>query len=317
MSTAQKKSSLNHSPSNVNIFRHYSQEENRFTNGLISILSVSPLRYTRAFFKDLLGLELDGAFETFVLREIPGHADAQLCGSNWCIWFETKIVCGNLSRPQLRRHLKRLRNCRGRMKRLVLLTPDDSKSNYIREIRSKYKPMVLPLEWRRVYNFLESVPKRHGPVFGQLVSQFLSEIHDCIFDQDFVGIIQKMTFGDWSGVDHNTYLEEMKKGEWKWWNTPRKYKKLNGTGRKLLLYDKTREAITVEVEIAKVEETKQEKDFPWRNTFVRDTLQFDEKLIPLKRIVKVPGFENFVSARAPYRNVTHEQYRLLKGLSAD
>jgi len=203
------------------------------------------------------------------------------------------------------------------MKRLVLLTPDDSKSNYIREIRSKYKPMVLPLEWRRVYNFLESVPKRHGPVFGQLVSQFLSEIHDCIFDQDFVGIIQKMTFGDWSGVDHNTYLEEMKKGEWKWWNTPRKYKKLNGTGRKLLLYDKTREAITVEVEIAKVEETKQEKDFPWRNTFVRDTLQFDEKLIPLKRIVKVPGFENFVSARAPYRNVTHEQYRLLKGLSAD
>ena len=317
MSTAQKKSSLNHSPSNVNIFRHYSQEENRFTNGLISILSVSPLRYTRAFFKDLLRLELDGAFETFVLREIPGHADAQLCGSNWCIWFETKIVCGNLSRPQLRRHLKRLRNCRGRMKRLVLLTPDDSKSNYIREIRSKYKPMVLPLEWRKVYDYLERPISGGMKPLSPILRHFLDQIKDRISKQDYAGVIQKINFGDWSDVHSDTYLEEMKKGEWKWWNTPREYKKLNGTGRKLLLYDKCREAITVEVEIAKVEETKQEKDFPWRNTFVRDTLQFDEKLIPLKRIVKVPGFENFVSARAPYRNVTHEQYRLLKGLSAD
>jgi hypothetical protein len=84
-----------------------------------------------------------------------------------------------------------------------------------------------------------------------------------------------------------------------------------------LLYDKTREAITVEVEIEKVEKTKQEWDYSWGNSFVRNTLRFDEKLIPLSRILKVPGFENFARGRSAAWKLTQEQYRQLTGSGED
>ncbi len=277
--------------SSVNFFRHYKQEENRFTNGLISLLSVSPPKFAVAFFRTLLGVELSGAFETFcVLRDIPGHADAQLCGSDWCIWFETKITCGSLSDSQLRRHLRRLRNCRGRLKRLVLLTPDDSKSNYIKQIRSKYKPKVLHLEWRKVYGYLErSIDNGVTTTFSTLMHQFLEQIQDRIFEQDYAGIIQKVSFGEKSGIFADTFLNDLRSGEWKYWDTPQKYEKLDGTGRKLMFYDGRRKAIVGEVEIRKVKRTNHSRDYPWTNYFAAGTLRVYplSKQIPLDNVLRV------------------------------
>jgi hypothetical protein len=304
--------------SNANFFRHYRQEENRFTNGLISLLSVSPPRFTKAFLKDMLGLKVNGALQSFcVLRDIPGHADAQLCGTDWCIWFETKIASGSLFHDQLRRHLKRLRTCKGRMKRLVLLTPDDGNSTYIKEIRAKYKPAVLHLEWRKVYDYLDrSATSSPNEIYSMLVRQFLQQIHDCIFDQDFAGIIQKVAFGDKSQIYSDTFIDELRsgaKGEWTYWDTPQKYEKLDGTGRKLMFYDRTRRAIVAEVEVRKVERTNHSRDFPWTNRFAKGTLRVYRKgkRIPLSHILTVSGYENFTKAWSGHWNVTHEQYRLL------
>ena len=129
-----------------------------------------------------------------------------------------------------------------------------------------------------------------------------------------MGIIQKIAFGDWAGVDPDTFLGEMRRGEWTAWNTPQKYEKLDGKGRKLMLYDRTREAIVAEVEIRKVEHTKNERDFPWTNFFAPDTLRVypKSKQTPLGRILRIPGFENFGTGRSSHWNVTHEQYRQMK-----
>ena len=311
---------------NANPFRHYKQEENRFTNGLISLLSMSPPKFASAFFRDLLHIEPIGALETFcVLRDIPGHADAQLCGSDSCIWFETKIACGSVSDSQLSRHLRRLQNCRGRLKRLVLLTPDDSNSNYIKRVRSKFKPRVLHLQWRKVYDYLEGkAGKDATTTFSMLVRRFLEQIHDRIFEQDYAGIIQKVAFGEKANIYAETFLDDLRagaRGEWTYWNTPQKYEKLDGTGRKLMFYDKTYEtgvgdpgAIVGEVEIRKIKRTNQSRNFPWSNYLAPGTLRVYPKSmrIPRAHILGVPGFENFVRAWSGHWNVTHEQYRLLK-----
>ena len=104
----------------------------------------------------------------------------------------------------------------------------------------------------------------------------------------------------------------MRRGEWTRWNTPRLYKNLDGTGRKMLLYDKTRKGITVEVEIAEVKRTDAEPKFPWSNYFVQDTLVIFPRPIPLDHIRAVPGLDKFGIGQSAFRNITHEQYRKLK-----
>src|SRR5208283_5429776 len=112
-----------------------------------------------------------------------GIADAELRGDACRIWFETKIVSGAFGRHdrlndsdcQVCRHLKSLRRCPGRLKRLVLLTPDDSHSSYIKQILSKHNhnPGVLHLEWRSVYDYLsKSLGNGADRVFSKLVWQF-------------------------------------------------------------------------------------------------------------------------------------------------
>ena len=218
---------------------------------------------------------------------------------------------------QVRRHLKGLRRCSGRLKRLVLLTPDDSHSNYIKQVLSKHSSLVLHLEWRNVYDYLsKSVGNTADRVFSKLVRQFLDQIHDCIFEQDYAGIIQKVRFGHKSGIYAETFIDELRggeKGEWSCWDTPRKYEKLDGTGRKLMLYDRTRKAIVAEVEIRRVKRTNHSRGFPWSNFFAPGTLRVypKSKWIPLDHILKILGFEK--SGMTSHWNVTQEQYRLLTG----
>jgi hypothetical protein len=308
----------------VSIFTPYQQEENRFTNGLVALLELSsrcsgPLP-AASFLRDLIALEPRGEIVSFrVLRGYDGHADAELCGPDSCIRFETKIESGALDEDQVKRHLKCLEGAPQARKVLVLLTPDDAGSSYIKGLLSSKRVKsfcsrdkdhrVTHLEWRRVYDHLGAVAPTGA--FSHLVRQFLEQIRDRIFEQDFAGIIQKIAFGNVSEVYPETYLKQMKAEGWRHWNTPRRYEKLDGTGRKLVFYDRTREAITAEVEIESVSKTNESRAFPWTNVFVPGTLSVYRDVIPLDRILTVPGFENFKSGRAANWNVTREQYNQL------
>lgn len=303
----------------ANIFTRYEQEENRFTNGLISILHLSTLddpRFLPSFLPGEVGSALSGTVHTFrVLQGIQGTADGELCGDDVRIQFETKIVSGSLRRGQIRAHLKNLQKHPERLKRLVLLTPDDTNSRYIKDFLAIDRKRILHLGWKRVYDSLEqSIASRSRSPYTEVVRQYLDQIREMVFEQDLAGIILKIHFGDDSGVDPQTYLKELKKGEWDRWNTPRECKSLDGTGRKLLLYDRTRQGITVEVEIKKVKRVKWARAYPWANIFASDTLRLFHEPIPLSRIRDVPGFEDFGKHRVDrtaYRNMTHEQYRQL------
>ncbi len=185
-----------------------------------------------------------------------------------CILFETKIVSGSLRQEQIEGHLGTLARRAEPLKRLVLLTPDDSSSQYIQKFRRLDADRIFHLGWKRVYGFFEDFAEHHPPgIFTSLIRDFLDLIHKKVFEQDFVGVILKIDFGKKSSVHEDRYLNEFATGTWTGWNTPQKYKNLDGTGRKLLLYDRTRGGITAEVEIEKLALTDEEVDYPWANVF--------------------------------------------------
>jgi hypothetical protein len=238
--------------------------------------------------------------------------------------LETKIKSGTLDAVQIRRHLegddrwKGLKRRPETLRRLVLLTPDDSASRYIKQFLSIDATCILHLEWKRAYAFLERFVNESRPsTFSELVRQFLARIHHTVFTLDMAGVILKIDFGDTSEVYADRYLDEMEAGTWTRWNTPRQCKSLDGTGRKLMLYDTKRKAITVEVEIKGVARTESEAGYPWTNEFAEETLHIFKRPIPLGDIQIVQGFENFGRSRSAFRNITHEQYRKLLGQRSD
>jgi hypothetical protein len=299
----------------VNIFNTY-KEENSFTNGLFSLLKLSVYEKPGLVASFLKLLDIERHAKVFdcsfgVLRGID-FADAELRSGDCCLRFETKIKSGSLSRQQVRRRLNELRRCPGRLKRVVLLTPDDSNSSYIGGFGSKH---VRHLGWIKVYRFLEEFANAKDGTFSELATQFLYRIRSQVFQLDFAGVITKIAFGDHSQVYPDEYLGEFRRREWDCWNTPRVYKELDGTGRKLLLYDREQQGITAEVEIEKVEHVPWERNFPSRNVFASDPKIFKTPIL-LDHIRSILGFENFGKYRkdrSPYRNVTREQYRQLVG----
>ena len=143
-----------------------------------------------------------------------------------------------------------------------------------------------------------------------------------MFAEDYAGIIMKIDFGSKSGMHPDEYLAEMKRGEWTGWNTPRRCRELErikaiqDIRRKLLLYDPTRQGITVEVEIDAVTQNDSDPGYPWTHKFAEHTLHILEDPIPLSRIESIEGFNRFGRDRSAYRNITHEQYRMLTGRQA-
>lgn len=220
-----------------------------------------------------------------------------------------------LRKDQIRAHLRRLGKKKQKFKKLILLTPDDSSSSYVKQFTQGFgRAEVIHLAWKNVYDLLNEQADRTPPALSEVIKQYLSTIHDRIFQQDIAGIIQKIYFGKKSEVYRDTYLQEMERGQWTFWNTPRKYKHLDGKGRKLILYDRYKQGLTAEVEIRKVEKKNWEPDYPWTNTFVRGSLRIYPHPIPLDHIHKTTGFENFGvhrKDRSAYRNITQEQYREL------
>lgn len=301
----------------VNIFDSYTQKENHFTNGLMSILRLGNIQdsnFVNEFLKRMIGLDTPDDYEYFQVLEgyeTRSTADAKLIGKCSSIQFETKIVSAALSEDQIKRHLGAFADDFHKTQIIVMLTPDDSKSNYVYKFLQLNDKIIRHLEWKNVYDYLNQyISGKHG-VFESIIEQYLDIIRAVIFEQDYVGIIAKVAFGDESEVYSEKYIEEMRKGLWTRWNTPREYKKLDGTGRKLLLYDNNLKAITVEVEIEKVEQTNEEPNYPWSNYFAPGTLVIMEKPIKIDYIQRIDGFEKFSKERAPYRLLTHKQYKQL------
>lgn len=302
--------------SNVNIFTDYSQKENRFTNGLFSILSIARAEhpeFVSGFFSDLLGIRSAHPFNKFrVLREVAGTVDADVRSDDTCILFETKIESIALRTAQIASHLEKLRAQSEPHKYLVLLTPDDGRSNYISLHRQCAQSEILQLGWNDVHRYLRQfVDSNSTSTLTQVVQHFLATIHSTIFENDVAGIIQTIKLGETSGVFADRYLDEMNRGVWKVWHTPREYPHLSGTCRILFLYDPSRKAITVEVEIAEVKQTDEMTGYPWSNVFVPETLWVLEAPISRDAIRLVPGLERFGIGPAAYRRITHEQYSRL------
>jgi hypothetical protein len=245
-----------------------------------------------------------------VLQQTGGTADAEICGTNFCLQFETKIKSASLRKEQIRAHLKTLEKRPGKMKRLILLTPDDTSSKYIQDCLDIDPTRILHLSWKHAYDSIAtSVQKyRKGPL-KRLGQMFLEQIHEMVFKQDRAGIILKIHFGNDSNTYPKTYLKALKKEQR--WNTPKPYTGLDGTGRKLMLYDKTCHGITAEAEIGKVKRIPRENDFPYDHIFAPNTLHIFKKPIPLSRIRQLSCFNNFGKDRTPFRNITREEYRSL------
>jgi hypothetical protein len=309
----------------VNLFSHRKQPEDHFTNGLAALLRLSTFssgsKMVELFFVSELEFPFANDLQPECFRVLKYEKtetqrethDAEFCGKNCRIQFENKIASGALRLDQVESHLSKLKPHTEKNKRLVLLTPDDSKSAYVEQFISIDPATIVHLEWRKVYDFLnKSKANCSDSVFSELVGEFLAHIHERIFEQDFAGVIAKVQFGEKSQVYHDKYLKQMEDGTWNKWNTPGQIKNLDGTGRRLMLYDKQRGGITVEVEIAKVRKTHSEPDYPWTNFFAGKPHVFREP-IPLDRITSLGDrFKSFGTNRSAYQNVTQEEYRRLK-----
>lgn len=302
----------------VNLFTHYKKKEDHFSNGLVSILQLSRLQdadFVHDFFENenTLDLDVQRDIETFkVLKDISGTADAELSNDDICCRLETKIVSYAIEEEQIRSHLDYLDQSPQNIKRLVLLTPDNPGSQYVQGFTQLDSNNIVHLEWKKVYTFFHDYAKGHQGLLSEIIRQYSEKIRDEILKKDYVGVIFTIAFNEATKVRADTYLNEMRNGQWTDWKTPGKCRELDGKHRKLLLYDPSRSAITVEVEISKVEKTDEEEGFPYSNKFAPGSLDVYQNPIELENIRKIKGFERFGRGQKAYRNLTHEQYKQLR-----
>ena len=260
-----------------------------------------------------------------VLRGFEGTADAEILDNNSIMLIETKIFSGTLRSKQIKRHLKMLDKYNQRSKKLILLTPDSENSHYISQFIKISPKKIVHISWNSIIQLLQKNQSK-DVILNELLTDYIHEIRENIFEQDISAVIVKINFGDKSGVYEDDYIKEFENGEWDDWHTHTEYKNLDGTGRKLLLYDPKRKAITIEVEIERVKyDPKHDKYFCWSNRFVSSKPKFVN--IPLQRILQIPktirdiqqekkdrkshGFCNFIKTQTTGWNLTRKQYEWL------
>ena len=299
----------------INIFRNYSQAENRYTNGLISLLKIGSKVDNNILieFGRLIHISLSQNSAFKVLREFEGTADAEILDNESIILIETKIVSGTLRSEQIKQHLKILMKYKQKNKRLVLLTPDSANSHYIQQFIKVSPKHIIHITWNSVIQFLQK-SEPNNIVFSDLVSDYIDEIKEDIFEQDISAVIVKISFGDRSEVYPDDYLYEFKDGEWEDWHTPKKYNELDGKGKKLILYDKYK-GLVLEVEIEKVKRDvtrRGNNPYPWSNRFASNTMKIYPKPVTLTVIKNIPDknnkFGNFDKCSTSHWNLTREQY---------
>ena len=302
----------------VNIFRHYSQAENRYTNGLISLLKIGSRIDDNLLteFGRLADITLSNKSSFKVLREFEGTADAEMVNKDSVMLVETKIISGTLRSEQIKRHLRILLNYKQKNKRLVCITPDSANSHYIEQFTKISPSKLVHITWNSIIQLLQK-NQSNNIVFSDLVNDYIDEIKEDIFEQDISAVIVKISFGDKSEVYPDDYLDEFKGDEWTDWHTPKKYNELDGKGKKLILYDKYK-GLVLEVEIEKVRRDPKRKSnnlYPWSNKFVKNSLRTYSKPIPLSVIKKIPDkndkFSNFDKCSTSHWNLTREQYQWL------
>ncbi len=299
----------------VNIFRYYSQAENRYTSGLISLLKIGSKidNNILAEFGQLADISLPKKLNFKVLRDYESTADAEISDDKSVMLIETKIVSGTLRDEQIKEHLNSLDKYKQKNKRLILLTPDSANSHYIKHFINIAPRKIVHVTWNSIIQLLQKSQSK-DIVFSDLVCDYIDEIKN-IFEQDKSAVIVKINF-DKSGVDPDDYLREFKNGEWGDWHTPKKYNELDGKGKKLILYDNSKGLVS-EAEIEKVgrDPERRANDYPWSNKFVKKTLKIYSKPIPLSTIKEIPDknkkFSNFDRCSTSHWNLTREQYEWL------
>ena len=88
---------------------------------------------------------------------------------------------------------------------------------------------------------------------------------------------------------------------------------MDGTGRKLMLYDKTRQAITVIGEIQKATANHLLRRLSLDPFLRTGTLRILPQPIDVTRIRQLEGFKFFGKCQNACWNVTQQEYRLLTG----
>ncbi len=304
------------STNNTNIFRYYSQAENRYTSGLVSLLKIGSIvdhSLLENFFETLAGVKLLGNINLKVLREYDGTADAEILSRELIILLETKVVSGTLRKEQIKRHFFALKEYQQKNKKLILLTPDSVGSHYVNQFLEIAPNKIIHINWNSVISFLLKYQSK-DKLFSELIRDYIEEIKEQIFEQDIAAVIVKIRFGNESKVYRESYLDEFRNGEWNDWHTRNKCDKLDGKGKKLILYDKYH-GLILEVEIEKVRKTNEESKYPWSNKFVKNSLRMYNKPIPLSIIKKIPDkdnkFKNFDRCQTWSWNLTRQQYEWL------
>lgn len=313
---------------NINIFRYYSQPENRFTNNLISVLRImyhTDRNFINDFDQKFFNIKFTKNINFKVLRDINGTADAELSDENNVILIETKISSGTIRKDQIKSHLKNLSKYKQKNKRLILITPDTPDSSYISKFVKIDPKRIIHIQWKSIINYLSHYETSNG-ICNLIIKDLYNEIKEIIFEQDIAAVIVKIKFGDKSGVYEDDYIKEFRNGEWDGWNTPTKYHELDDKGRKLVLYHKNI-GLVLEVEIERVRKIPNRRAYPWSNKFVKNSLKIHKNPIPLNTILKIPptiqdkyksekdgkkhGFCNFKNNQTPNWNLTREQYEWL------
>ena len=321
----------------VNVFEGYKQRENQFTNGLLALLELSTaqdMQFPQRFIETLLPqIQIKGPIKSFKVlkdydkaknkrRQDVETVDAEIIAQDVFLAFETKInsYCPELPK-QIEHHLVSVRSRTERTKKLVLLTPDDRDSRFVKDLLAIEPEMLLPLQWKEVFKHFQG-EREHlkAGVFGELIGQYLDFIKQRIFEQDCVGYIMKMRFDTrdtGTGLTEDRYIEHITAKDASW-GLAKEHKELKTPRRRLLLFDPKKQAITVEMEIERTEKRPDtekppdtEKGYPFRNVIKAGSqMRFDPPIL-VRSIEECGGkLRNFKKrgARTAYWRLLARQY---------
>ena len=184
----------------------------------------------------------------------------------------------------------------------------------IRNLRTVEEKRDALLEWKNTDGIMVAEGAREWS--SDMLTHFLYSQF-----KDEYAVIMKVIFSDDSGIEPDTYLEELANGEWNddGWGTPKNY--MNGGieaggRRKLMLFDTdvNVRGITAEFEVDRVKEEK--GTYRFRNMISKGSFRKFNPPIPVSDIETVPGLGSIDRFRGHFV-LSKYQYFELTGSSFD
>ena len=310
---------------NINLFTHYKQPENAFTNGLVWILKI--LHKTKnhdfnSFIKERIGVKISKNVNFRVLGEFKGTADAQIVDDNKILQIETKITSSyyklfddngkfnSLSLSQLKMHKKVLQKEIKKIKKLILITPDFSDSYYVKEIIRRI-PSITHISWHDIYNFFRKL-KIKDRVLNELIQEFNESIKNEIIDKDYVAGFFKYTEKHLSGYDNpNDYFNEMFKKNIGSTHIPFFPTFLSKPGRKAIFGFKGN--LIGECEIIKIIPSSRKGFLKYRMYINKNKTNRYKPPIPYKQVIKIEPLKK-IKGRPNRCNLTSSDYLQLQNI---